>query len=106
MNQEPYQTVQPRPQPTVVQIQQPQIPPEYKPLGAWAYFGYSLLFGLPLIGFIMLCIFALGGASNINLRNYARSFFCSFALIAIITVILLISGAGLGLLGYVSENLR
>ena len=35
----------------------------------------------------MLLVFALGGTSNINLRNYARSFFCSFILAIIITVI-------------------
>ncbi len=26
---------------------------KYRPLGAWEYFGYTLLFSLPLIGFYM-----------------------------------------------------
>lgn len=53
------------------------IPNEYKPISAWGYLGYNLLFSIPLIGFIFLLIFALGGTQNINLRNYARSYFCA-----------------------------
>lgn len=56
------------------------IPNEYKPISAWGYFGYNLLFSIPLIGFIFLLIFALGGTQNINLRNYSRSFFCAMLL--------------------------
>ena len=33
--------------------------PEYKPISAWGYFGYSLLFSLPIAGFILLIIFRL-----------------------------------------------
>lgn len=53
------------------------IPNEYKPISPWGYLGYNLLFSIPLIGFIILLIFALGGTQNINLRNYARSYFCA-----------------------------
>ena len=48
------------------------IPANLRPLSAWAYFGYSLLFALPVAGLIMMIIFALDD-SNINRRNYARS---------------------------------
>lgn len=34
------------------------IPYNYKPLSPWAYFGYQLLFTIPLIGFIFLLVFA------------------------------------------------
>lgn len=54
-----------------------QIPSQFRPIGAWGYFGYTLLFSIPCIGFILLLVFALGGANNINLRNYARSYFCA-----------------------------
>lgn len=75
------------------------VPPEYKPLSPWAYFGYSLLFSIPLVGLICIFVFALGGGSNINLRNYARSYFCSMALVVILIVVLLFLGVGLGLTG-------
>ena len=110
MNQVPYPPIQP--QTTVVQVAQPQIPPEYRPIGAWAYFGWQLLFSLPLVGFIMLCVFALGGTSNINLKNFARSYFCVYLLLAVLAIIglliLLISGVGLaGLTGlFMNESIR
>ena len=49
---------------------------DYTPIGMWGYFGYNLLFNIPIIGFIMLLIFSFGGTRNINLRNFARSWFC------------------------------
>lgn len=65
----------------------PVIPPEYKPLSGWAYFGWQLLFAIPLVGFILLIVFACGGTHNINLRNFARSYFCALLIAAILAVI-------------------
>ena len=45
------------------------IPEEYKPISMWGYLGYQLLFSIPLIGFILLVVFSLGGTKNINLKN-------------------------------------
>lgn len=73
------------------------IPSEYKPLGPWAYFGYMWLFSIPCVGFIVLLVFALGGAKNINLRNFARSYFCMILLIVILYAILLIIGLATGI---------
>ena len=42
------------------------IPESYRPISAWGYFGYNLLFSIPIIGFILLLVFALGGTANIN----------------------------------------
>ena len=82
------------------------VPQEYKPLGAWAYVGYNLLFNIPLVGFIMLIVFALDN-SNINRRNYARSFFCIWiiviAIIVITFIIMLITGASLGMFNNLSS---
>lgn len=69
------------------------IPINYKPLSAWAYFGYQLLFAIPLIGFILLIIFSFDNA-NINRRNYARSFFCSYLIALIILIIFFALGLG------------
>lgn len=63
-----------------------EIPERYRPIGAWGYFGWNLLFSIPVVGFVFMVIFACGGCKNINLRNYARSFFCAM-LIAIALVL-------------------
>lgn len=65
------------------------IPNEYRPLSAWAYVGYNILFSIPLIGFIFLVVFALD-SSNINRRNYARSFFCWMLIALILSVICIV----------------
>ena len=64
---------------------------EYKPLSPWTYFGYSILFNIPVIGFILLIVFSLDN-SNINRRNYARSYWCWLVIFIILVVILIISG--------------
>lgn len=71
------------------------IPPEYRPLGAWAYFGYSLLFAIPLVGFICLIVFSFSD-SNINRRNFARSYWCALLIGVIFAVIMLVILAATG----------
>lgn len=66
-------------------------PEQFRPLGAWEYFGYSLLYSIPLIGFIMMIIFSFND-SNINRQNFSRSFFCEF--IVFIAVIALFGATG------------
>ena len=65
------------------------IPEKYKPISMWGYLGYQLLFSIPLIGFILLIVYSLGGTKNINLRNFARSYFC-YAIIVVVVIILFI----------------
>ena len=36
----------------VPRAQTVELPSQYRPIGAWGYFGYSLLFSIPLVGFI------------------------------------------------------
>lgn len=67
-----------------------QIPRQYKPIGAWGYVGYNLLFSIPFIGFILVIIFAVGGSENINVRNYARSFLCVLLLAVILAILALL----------------
>ena len=47
------------------------VPSQYRPIGAWGYFGYQILFSIPIVGFILLIVFALSD-ENINRRNFAR----------------------------------
>lgn len=79
------------------------IPSQYKPISAWGYFGYELLFSIPLVGFILLIVFAFSN-ENINRRNFARSYFCAFLLVAIIFIILLILGVSLGGLSTITSS--
>ncbi|MBR0038801.1 MAG: hypothetical protein IJP71_02215 [Lachnospiraceae bacterium] len=54
---------------------------EYKPISMWGYFGYEILFSIPIIGFICIIIFSVGGTGNINLKNFARSRLCLLLLV-------------------------
>ncbi len=63
------------------------LPEEYRPISMWGYFGYQILFSIPCVGFIALLIFAFGGTKNVNLKNFARSYFC-FTIILVILVVL------------------
>ena len=67
------------------------IPSEYRPLSPWAYFGYGILFNIPVIGFILLIIFSLDN-SNINRRNYARSYWCIYILVIVFIIVLTVLG--------------
>lgn len=73
-------------------ITEKNLPEEFKPISAWGYIGYNLLFSIPIIGTIMLFVYAFGGTSKINLRNYARSFFCVLIIAIAIFVFFTITG--------------
>lgn len=66
------------------------LPEQYKPMGAWGYWGWSFLFAIPVIGLIILIATAIG-STNVNRRSYARSYFCglliALVLIAIVVVL-------------------
>ena len=79
---------------TMNDFEQQYLPEAYRPLSPWAYFGLSILYAVPFVGWIFLIAHAVA-SRNINKRNYARSFFCIYILAAIL--ILLLSFAGLRL---------
>ena len=62
------------------------LPDQYRPLSPWAYFGYTILFSIPVVGFVFLVIFAFS-KKNINRRNYARSYFCGYILALILVIV-------------------
>lgn len=85
-------------------ITEEELPYELMPMGAWSYFFHSILFSIPVIGTIILIVFACGGTRNINKRNYARSYFCGIALlIIIILVVYIITGISIsGIFNYIN----
>ena len=87
---------------TEIEVQQ-QIPDSHKPISMWGYFGYELLFSIPVIGLIMLIVFSLGGAANVNLRNFARSYFCYMILVLIVAGIIFATIFAAGGAAYLSQ---
>lgn len=88
-----------------------KLEPKYRPMGAWTYFGYSLLFSIPLVGLICLIVFSFNN-DNINRRNFARSHFCGFliygillAVTAIVTVFAFSSALG-GIAAFLEQLLQ
>ena len=69
---------------------------EFRPLSPWAYFGYSILFSIPVIGLIVNLVFCFSDG-NINRRNYARSFWCAYLLAAIIIAVFLVAAPAIGI---------
>jgi hypothetical protein len=47
------------------------VPKKYRPVSAWGYLGYSILYAIPVIGWIFLLVFAFH-PGNLNRRSYAR----------------------------------
>lgn len=82
-----------------------RLPEKYRPLGAWGYFGYTILFSLPIIGFICLIIFACSG-SNVNRRSFARSYFCGLILVLIVLGIIIGLAGGLGAISAIIDQIR
>ncbi len=68
-----------------------RIPESYRPISMWGYFGYEILFMIPLIGWIIVIIFALT-AENVNLRNFARSQFCLLIINVMLWMFLCVTG--------------
>lgn len=71
------------------------LPDEYKPISMWGYFGYEILFSIPIVGFIVLIVLSING-KNQNVKNFARSYFCFTIIVLILLVILLVSVVGAG----------
>ena len=85
-------------------MDQNNIPEKYKPISMWGYFGYEILFAIPIVGFILLLVFSFGGTSNINLKNFARSYFCALIIISIIFLIILFLGGSSELSSNINQN--
>ena len=56
------------------------LPEKYKPMGAWGYWAWSIIYGFPIVGLIFIIVNSLRSC-NIARRNHARSFLCTYVLI-------------------------
>lgn len=84
--------------PNGMMMTEDQLPERFRPLGAWAYFGWTLLFSIPIAGLIVAIVLAVKKDGNINLRNFARSMFCVYVIIGIF-LLLTVGTAGCSMLG-------
>lgn len=64
---------------------------EYRPISAWGYVGLSILYTIPVIGWLFLIIFTFS-RRNINRRNFTRSYWCYLLLIIIVFLALFFVG--------------
>lgn len=71
----------------VFEMENNNIPEEYRPISMWGYFGYEILFSIPIVGFICLIVFALG-AKNVNKKNFARSYFCYTIIVCLVAIVI------------------
>lgn len=92
----PPQPVQPQfapPQP--IQPQQQVIsqpvnvgkPASTTPLPVWKYIGIFLLMGIPILGIIMIFVWAFGSSCNQNTKNFARAVLIMSLIAVVLTVI-------------------
>lgn len=64
----------------------PELVKEHKLLKPWQYFGYSVLFLIPVIGWIFFIVYTFN-KSNMNRRNWVRSIWCNLLVLLIALLI-------------------
>ena len=67
---------------------------DYKPISSWGYVGYEILFAIPVVGWIIQLIFAIGH-KNKNVRHFARSFYCVYVIAIVAVLLFVFLGAGM-----------
>ena len=76
-------------EPAFLPVKEAEIPRENRPLSPWAYFGFGLLYSIPVIGFILLIVMSFA-PRNVNLKNFTRSYWCGLALVVVFVLIVLV----------------
>ena len=69
-------------------ITEDNLPDKYKPISTLGYIGYEIIFAIPIVGWILLFIFAFSKGENINVRNFARSYIVPLIIIGILYFVL------------------
>lgn len=76
-------------QPVVATVapQDPMAGTKYELISTWGYIGISLLMCIPLIGQILMIVWACGGCRKLQKRNYARAMLIMFAISLVLSLI-------------------
>ena len=64
-----------------------RLPRKYRPIGAWGYLFLSILYAIPVIGWIFLVAHAFSD-KNIVRRSFARCYFWTFVITVVAAVAL------------------
>ncbi len=91
----------------------PPAPPAYtappvdaSPLSTGQFFLMQFLFSLPLVGFILMLVWGLGGGTNLNRRNLSRSYliwWLIYILLYILLIVLIVVLVTAGIIGSTGE---
>ena len=76
-----------------------------KPLSPWQYFGLQLLYSVPVVGFVFLIIHSVG-ARNVNMRNFARSYWCVLAVVLIAVIVSSLLGYSATVLAWLQSLIK
>ena len=81
-----------------------RLPKKYKPMGAWGYFWYSILFAIPIIGFISLIVCACSD-KNLSRRGFARGMLIGIVISLIVVVLIAAGIVALYLGGFIPQEI-
>ena len=80
-----------------------RLPRKYRPVGAWGYLFLSILYAIPIIGWIFLIVHAFND-NNIVRRSFAKCYFWTFIItIVAIAVVLILDSNGTLNIGIVDK---
>ena len=84
---QPAPVVQPTPVVQPVIQQDPMAGTKYELISTWGYIGISLLMCIPVVGQILMIVWACGGCRKLQKRNYARAMLIMFAISLVLSLI-------------------
>ena len=94
LRQQPLYTQPPVQQTRVSAPMQPAYDPQSAPLSTGNFFWMPVLIGIPVIGFIVLLVWAFSKDTNLNRKHYARAALIWLLISLILVVIVTIAGGG------------
>lgn len=65
----------------------PVKPEKIAPLPVWKYIGIFLIMGIPILGIVMVFVWAFGNSFNKNTKNYARAILITFLIMLVLMAI-------------------